>query len=350
MFLSKLPQKRTSLSFLFFPNFLFSYPRFESKPEIPELTDRFFDFTLAEQIPIKTGFQCSSFDASWNHANNINDLGQSVSRKKGCYSGLQDKCYFLHLFRRNDRSNCLTTFRQVARGTQKRLLSDMKNLYDRDNVMNFGIVLAGSAILANSKLDRNFQRWYQGNVRSSYTNDFSVTSKIFGEGIYFIPITVTSALVYRWCQEQSGNSNTMGEFFSRTARGYAIGAPALLIGQYVLGGGRPGSGSSRWKPFQETHGMSGHAFIGATPFITAAHMTDNPWAKGTFYVLSTFPAWSRINDDAHYISQVLLGWYLSYLSVRAISETDGCKPLPKGLTIFPLVENKTLGIGFHYRY
>jgi membrane-associated phospholipid phosphatase len=95
--------------------------------------------------------------------------------------------------------------------------------------------------------------------------------------------------------------------------------------------------------------VSGHAFIGAVPFITAAQMTDKIWAKGLFYTLSTIPGWSRVNDNAHYLSQVLLGWYLGYLSVRSVSATEGLKPLPRGLTIFPIADGNAVGMGLIYR-
>ena len=103
-------------------------------------------------------------------------------------------------------------------------------------------------------------------------------------------------------------------------------------------------GSSHWHPFRRANAVSGHAYIGAIPFITAAQMTDKPVVKGLFYVLSTVCAWSRINDDAHYLSQAVLGWYLAYLSVRAVTKTESRRPLPRGLTIFPLSGAGVVGI------
>ncbi len=346
--LTKPPKKRISLGNLFFPDSFLSLPRLEAKRETP---GRLFDRALREHVP--TNNFRTSLPTSFGFGNgNASLVRNGILRRECDPCGPSERDRLFRLPPVQDRPNCFLISGRVASGTKKRLFSDMKNFYDRDNALNFSVVLAGSAILANSKLDRDFQRWYQGNVRTSSTDDFAATSKIFGEGQYFIPVAVSSALLYRWCQERSGNreGNPFGDFVSRTARGYAIGAPALLIGQYALGGDRPSSGSSRWRPFQETHGISGHAFIGATPFITAAHMSENPWAKGIFYTLSVLPAWSRVNDDSHYLSQAVLGWYLSYLSVRAVSETEGVRPLPKGLTIFPVVEDKAFGIGFLYRY
>jgi hypothetical protein len=84
--------------------------------------------------------------------------------------------------------------------------------------------------------------------------------------------------------------------------------------------------------------------------MTAAQMSDKPCVKGLFYALSTFPAWSRVNDDAHYLSQALLGWYLAYLSVRAVSATEGHGKLPRGLTLFPVCGDGSVGIGLLYQH
>ena len=51
-------------------------------------------------------------------------------------------------------------------------------------------------------------------------------------------------------------------------------------------------------------------------------MVENPWAKGGLYVCSTFVGFSRMTDNAHYPSQVFLGWYLAFASSVAVSRTE----------------------------
>ena len=239
---------------------------------------------------------------------------------------------------------------QFGSQAKDRIFTDYSNLYNCKNVKNYGLALMGASVLANTKLDRNFQNWHQQHIRSDFSDECSKVAKFFGEGQYFLPIMATSAITYRFLQERHGMpACTLGEFTDRTARGYLVGAPALLTFQVLLGGDRPKHGSSYWRPFREDHGVSGHAFLGAVPFITAAQMTDRPCVKGLLYVLSTCTAWSRINDDQHYLSQVLLGWYLAYLSVKAVSETEK-RFLPQGLTVFPVTEYDSVGAGFVYRY
>ena len=243
-------------------------------------------------------------------------------------------------------------FRQFGNRERDRVFTDYSNLYNRNNVKNYGLALLGAGVMANTKFDGSFQKWHGDRVKSSYScHELGEFSKVFGEGRYFIPIMVTSALTYRFFQEKLGLQNcALGDFTDRTMRGYFVGAPTLFTMQLVLGGDRPREGTSYWHPFQQDHGVSGHAFLGAVPFITAAQMTAQPCVKGTFYALSTLCAWSRVHDDAHYLSQALLGWYLAYLSVRAVSATEGGKSLPRGLTIFPVGEANSVGIGLHYLY
>jgi membrane-associated phospholipid phosphatase len=72
----------------------------------------------------------------------------------------------------------------------------------------------------------------------------------------------------------------------------------------------------------DTTGVSGHSFIGAVPFLSAAKMADNLWLKAGFYAASALPALSRINDYDHYPSQVFLGWWLAYLGASAVDRSQ----------------------------
>jgi hypothetical protein len=249
-----------------------------------------------------------------------------------------------------------TTFSEafLQFGSQERdcIFTDYGNLYNKNNVKNFGLVLLGAGVLANTKLDDNFQAWHSRRVHSDFSREISRFSQVFGNGYIFVPIVSATALTYRFFQTRHGlPACQLEEFTHRTMRGYLVGFPTLLAMQVVLGGDRPRSGmGSHWHPFRQNHGVSGHAFMGAVPFITAAHMTDKPWATGLFYAMSVFPAWSRVHDDAHNLSQVLLGWYLAYLSVRAVSVTEEMNILPRGLTIFPVAETQSVGVGLFYQF
>ncbi len=230
----------------------------------------------------------------------------------------------------------------------------LRSFYRWDTALNFGVALGFGAILANTSCDENFQNWYQDDVRSHGTGDLSRIAKVFGEGSFIIPAFFATSFAYRYMEEywnlESGCVKGFGEWSSRVSRAMLVGIPPLLLGQYVVGASRPNENpwGSQWKPFDDINGISGHAFIGAIPFITAAQMTDRVWLKSLFYFGSTMTAWSRVNDNCHFLSQVLLGWYLAYLSCNAVSRAEN-PAFGRGLTVFPLVTTDTVGIGVMYR-
>jgi len=228
-----------------------------------------------------------------------------------------------------------------------RIRSDYRNYYGWPTMRDLWLGVAGGAVLANTSLDDDFQGWYQRDVRSSATDDFAAFWKTFGEGQIFIPAYAGLAVATGFFDDRPliGGVN---DFSDRVTRGYLVGAPPMLLMQALLGGSRPGEHSvgSQWKPFDDSNSVSGHAFVGAVPFITAAKMCDGPLLKATFYTLSTFPAWSRLNDDAHYLSQACLGWGMAYLACRAVDDTER---QDRYLTFTPLVTAEVAGVAIEYR-
>jgi hypothetical protein len=140
----------------------------------------------------------------------------------------------------------------------------------------------------------------------------------------------------------------MGQFGSRGLRALAVGAPMVGILQVGLGSDRPFTEDSRWHPFRSSHGASGHAFVGAVPFLTAASMIENRPLRALLFAGSLGTAWSRIHTDDHYFSQVLLGWTIAYLSVQAVNQTE-CQ-FSGRLQIVPVQFPTCTGIGVLFQY
>jgi|GEM_PF-6648002 len=226
------------------------------------------------------------------------------------------------------------------------VLCDHKNYYTWRTAKCLGLGVGAAAIFANTALDNDIQKWYQEDVRSSGTDDFSSFCKVFGEGKYAIPVCAGFALVGSAC-DQYPLGDVLGEFGSRATRGYLVGAPPMLFMQYFLGASRPGETShgSYWKPFDDNNAVSGHSFVGAVPFITAAKMTDNRLMKAGYYFCSVLPAWSRINDDSHYFSQAFLGWWMAYLACEAIEDTEFVE---RGMCVSPVVSHDMFGMSLSF--
>ncbi len=229
----------------------------------------------------------------------------------------------------------------------RKVRSDHAFFYSRHTLRDLALGIALAAPLANTSLDHDFRNWWQDDVRSSGTDDLAAFWKPFGEGAIFIPAMACLGLVGQALRDRP-LFNVSGEFGSRATRAYLVGAPPMLFLQTMLGASRPGETNldSQWRPFYDTNAVSGHAFMGAVPFITAARMTENRSARVLLYLGSMCPACSRVNDDAHYLSQVILGWYMAYLACQSV---DGTQRGEESLSLVPLVYPEFNGLGLAWR-
>jgi membrane-associated phospholipid phosphatase len=218
--------------------------------------------------------------------------------------------------------------------------TDFGNFYlDRENLTSLGIGVAGAALFANTGMDRYIRNKYQEDLRSTGTDE---TTKIFNISATGITLVLVPAYIGAYGAGVLLHNSTMVEWAKNTFRATVVGGPALLVLAAATGGDRPPEGDSNWGAFNNFHGISGHAYFTAIPFITAAKMSENPYQKAIFYGLSTFTGISRINDDKHYFSQSALGWFIGYLSCAVVEKGNDRRegrvhvqfaPVPKGMAI-----------------
>jgi hypothetical protein len=228
--------------------------------------------------------------------------------------------------------------------------SDHVHYYSGESLGKLAIGVGAAAAFANTGADVDLRSEYQERLRCVGTDDVSEmlhVPKFLGNGYVTIPIFAASALVGSSFDE-TPLGRGVGEWGGRSLRTILVGAPPMLAMQWVTGASRPGetSGGSHWKPFDDSNGVSGHAFMGAAPFISAAKMTDAPLWKAGLYFASALPALSRINDDRHYASQVVLGWWMAYLAAIAVDETQLAQ---RHLTVGPTILPDGVGVGIEYR-
>ena len=209
-----------------------------------------------------------------------------------------------------------------ARHFTKDLLSDIRNFYTLRNLTTWSIALSGSALFSFTPIDKTIKDTYQESIRGPRSDAISRVVKPLGKWQYTFPLYVGCSLFdyFQW-ENQPVFMHTIGNWGSRSSRALFVGFPSVVIFQRVIGSPRPATDNSRWQPFRNASGVSGHAFVGAVPFLSAGSMTKNPWLKGILITASTAPAISRINDNGHYMSQIVLGWLAAWLSVRAVSRT-----------------------------
>lgn len=217
--------------------------------------------------------------------------------------------------------------------------------------MRLGVALGAGAIMANTNIDMALRNSYQDKVRSGRTdswasdegNNSAFRAKLFGEGKYMVPVALLAASV-----NYIDTDTAVGNWGANASRAYIVGLPLVWGVQFTTGAARPSHeapAGSAWRPFNSdhyAHGVSGHSFVGAVPFLTIAAMNpDNAWVRYPAYIASAAAGWSRINDDAHFPSQVLLGWYMAWEAVDAVFDNNKKK---QGVKISPMADLDGFGI------
>jgi membrane-associated phospholipid phosphatase len=221
--------------------------------------------------------------------------------------------------------------------------ADHANYYTTES---FGLLALGmglASITANTTLDATLHDGYQQNAHSETIHCF----KVLGDGYAFLPAFAVAAVAGSWFDD-GPVGHGVNEWGNRSLRTVLVGAPPTLAMQWITGGSRPGEidDASHWRPFEDDNGVSGHAFMGAVPFLSAAKMTDDPLWKAAFYAGSTLAGLSRVNDNRHYPSQAMLGWWMAYVAATAVDRTEQRE---ESLTIFPVPVENGGGIGVEYR-
>jgi hypothetical protein len=193
--------------------------------------------------------------------------------------------------------------------------------YSRENVRDLALGIGFAGLLANTSMDGEIQGFVRGSLRNEDTDELSESLKPFGEGAITIPFYLGAALTGEIAGGTTWGSPA-GEWGRRSLRAILVGVPPVLFLQRAVGASRPKEDDSRWMPFNDNNGVSGHSFMGAVPFIAAANMAENRYIRYSLYLGSMLCGWSRINDDCHYFSQAALGWWIAYLSASCVECTE----------------------------
>lgn len=221
-----------------------------------------------------------------------------------------------------------------------KVIDDYTNFYKLNRFTRIAGVSTVAAISANTSLDREINDWYQEDIRSGRTDNFSKIAKYSGEGKYLLPLSILASQAINF-----DTNSKIGHWGSDVARAYTLGLPFVWSSQYFTGASRPiEMNGSDWRPFNDNNGVSGHAFVGAVPFLAVAMNTDNEYIKYFSYFASGLAAWSRVNDEAHYTSQSILGWYFAYEVMDAIQDTNSARDDKSNYSIMPIVSDNHLGI------
>jgi membrane-associated phospholipid phosphatase len=178
-----------------------------------------------------------------------------------------------------------------------------------------GAVAVGG-IAALMLLDPPVQRYAQDNSGTGADNVASVV-RHFGQPEVYVTVTVGLAVAGL----AAGDSRLVGS-------AKRVGASLLLAGattgaaKFALGRARPEEtlDATSFSPFSGQDAMpSGHtamAFALATSLGDEIHRT---WASVGLYGLATAVGWSRINDNRHWLTDVVSGALVGITSAKLVS-------------------------------
>jgi hypothetical protein len=213
------------------------------------------------------------------------------------------------------------------------IFEDYGNYFTWNGIGQIALGVAAAAPIANTSADLSIRNWYQRHARAPWEESYALSIKNAGEYTYALPayfaIAIGGKAMQGFDSLVSDDRSFLGEaggvtydWGQRCIRAMAVGTPMVGLLQVGLGSTRPGLGSSYWNPLGAAHGVSGHAYVGSIPFLTAASMTDSPFLQVPLVLAPCLTGWSRIQTDDHYFSQVALGWWMGYLAVRSVNRTQ----------------------------
>lgn len=131
----------------------------------------------------------------------------------------------------------------------------------------------------------------------------------------------------------------------RVSGSLALAGVFVTAAKFTSGRSRPsqaGSDADDFSPFSgHTSAPSGHA---AMAFALATSLSDeihNPWVTAGLYTLAAGTAWSRVNDDVHWFSDVVAGAAVGIVSARFINgrlnlfgiKPPSLRPTRSGITV-----------------
>ncbi len=235
---------------------------------------------------------------------------------------------------------------EAIAGGFRTIVSDYREFYGGENLFTLAVALGGAAALANTDADAEIQRWYHRELWSEDSVRVAEDIEIVGDYTLTLPAVAAAAVLGSFFPEDSSGS-VVGDWGKRSLRAAAVGVPPLLLLQAGLGASRPNEHrGSRWRPFDDNNAASGHAFIGALPFLSAASLTERWYVRYPLIALSFAPAWARFNNDDHYFSQVALGWWLAYRSVASVARSDARRAFGVAPVVTPNVWGLTVSLEF----
>jgi membrane-associated phospholipid phosphatase len=165
-------------------------------------------------------------------------------------------------------------------------------------------------------LDEPAQQFAQDH-RNGRSNRVAETFRHFGQPEVYVPVTLgllgTGIL--------SGNDQ-ITRSGARLATTLVLVGAASGLGKLALGRPRPSESldADGYVPFSGHEAMpSGHTAVAFALATALGDDIDRPWARVGLYGIASGVAWSRMNDNRHWLSDVAAGAVLGVVSAKIVN-------------------------------
>lgn len=165
-------------------------------------------------------------------------------------------------------------------------------------------------------LDSPVQRFAQHNSGTGADNVAAVVRHFGQPEVYG---TVTAGLLATGLIADRPEVARVG---GRLAVSLALAGVTTYMGKYTLGRPRPQQSldSDAFAPFSGQVAMpSGHSAAAFALATSLADDIDRPWATVGLYGMATAVAWSRVNDNLHWLSDITAGALVGITSAKLAS-------------------------------
>lgn len=170
--------------------------------------------------------------------------------------------------------------------------------------------------------------------RSPFTNGVARIGDTFGDGRYLLPAVGVAYLAGRVFHK-----DRVAQTALRAGTAAVVAGGATLLLKEVVGRARPwqGGDADSFRPFDGRQSFpSGHTALAFAVVTAVARSTSDRWSDIALYSAATLTAVARVNDDAHWTSDVLAGAALGYLAGRWATRSRTGLPVqatPRGIGV-----------------
>ena len=199
-------------------------------------------------------------------------------------------------------------------------------LISRQTATMAGLLFAG-ALLGDHELRETAQQ-----RRGGMTNGIASVGNAFGDWRILAPALSAGYLA----GEIAGSGEIKGTILrAGAAAALATGLSSGL--KYSIGRNRPdiAGTNTEFRPFSGSNSFpSGHTAAAFAIATAVADQTTDGWSDYVLYGAATITALSRINDNRHWTSDVLIGGLIGHFSAKWIGKQMGpVRVAPTGVTV-----------------